>query len=87
MLARAHDLATELASRPLPLLRYTRAVLTMQLPVRLLHEGLSHGLALEGCGTIPAYVGVASGAKESLGDAGVLEEKRDLRDLVARIEA
>jgi enoyl-CoA hydratase/carnithine racemase len=51
VLARAHELARGLASRPLSLLRYTRAALTMQLR-RLLLDGLSHGLALEGCGTL-----------------------------------
>jgi enoyl-CoA hydratase/carnithine racemase len=53
VLARAHELAQNLASRPLSVLRYTRAALTMRLR-RMLVDGLSHGLALEGCGTIRA---------------------------------
>ena len=53
VLARAHELAQGLASRPLSVLRYTRAALTMRLR-RMLLDGLSHGLALEGCGTIRA---------------------------------
>jgi enoyl-CoA hydratase/carnithine racemase len=51
VLARAHEIAAGLAVKPLSVLRYTRAALTMRLR-RLLLEGLSHGLALEGCGTI-----------------------------------
>jgi enoyl-CoA hydratase/carnithine racemase len=51
VLARAHEIAAGLATKPLSVLRYTRAALTMRLR-RLLLEGLSHGLALEGCGTI-----------------------------------
>jgi enoyl-CoA hydratase/carnithine racemase len=46
---RAHELARHLAAKPLPVLRYTREALTYDLRKRLL-EGLSHGLALEGCG-------------------------------------
>jgi enoyl-CoA hydratase/carnithine racemase len=53
VLARAHELANGLASRPLSVLRYTRTALTMRLR-RMLLDGLSHGLALEGCGTIRA---------------------------------
>jgi enoyl-CoA hydratase/carnithine racemase len=53
VLGRAHELAQNLASRPLSVLRYTRTALTMRLR-RMLLEGLSHGLALEGCGTIRA---------------------------------
>ncbi len=51
VLARAHEIAADLATKPLSVLRYTRTALTMRLR-RLLLEGLSHGLALEGCGTI-----------------------------------
>jgi enoyl-CoA hydratase/carnithine racemase len=51
LLPRARVLANDLATRPLSVLRYTRTALTMQLR-RLLLDGLSHGLALEGCGTI-----------------------------------
>ena len=53
VLARAHELAHGLASRPLSVLRYTRTALTMRLR-RMLLDGLSHGLALEGCGTMRA---------------------------------
>lgn len=53
VLARALELADGLASRPLSVLRYTRTALTMRLR-RMLLDGLSHGLALEGCGTIRA---------------------------------
>ena len=53
VLGRAHELAQNLASRPLSVLRYTRTALTMRLR-RMLLDGLSHGLALEGCGTIRA---------------------------------
>jgi len=53
VLARAHELAQNFASRPLSVLRYTRAALTMRLR-RMLLDGLGHGLALEGCGTIRA---------------------------------
>ena len=53
VLGRAHELAQDLASRPLSVLRYTRTALTTRLR-RMLLEGLSHGLALEGCGTIRA---------------------------------
>jgi enoyl-CoA hydratase/carnithine racemase len=53
VLARAHELAQGFASRPLSVLRYTRAALTMRLR-RMLLDGLGHGLALEGCGTIRA---------------------------------
>ncbi|TML19443.1 MAG: enoyl-CoA hydratase/isomerase family protein [Actinobacteria bacterium] len=51
LLPRARVLANDLATRPLSVLRYTRTALTMQLR-RLLLDGLSHGLALEGCGTM-----------------------------------
>jgi enoyl-CoA hydratase/carnithine racemase len=53
VLGRAHELAQNLASRPLSVLRYTRTALTMRLR-RILLDGLSHGLALEGCGTMRA---------------------------------
>lgn len=53
VLGRAHELAQNLASRPLSVLRYTRTALTMRLR-RMLLDGLSHGLALEGCGTMRA---------------------------------
>jgi enoyl-CoA hydratase/carnithine racemase len=53
VLERAHELARDLATRPLSVLRYTRAALTTRLR-RLLLEDLSHGLALEGCGTMRA---------------------------------
>jgi enoyl-CoA hydratase/carnithine racemase len=49
LLDRAHELARHLAAKPLPVLRYTREALTLDLRRRLL-DGLSHGLALEGCG-------------------------------------
>ncbi len=44
---RAWELARELAAKPLPLLRYTRAALNIEERERML-RGLSHGLALEG---------------------------------------
>ena len=53
VLDRAHELAQSFASRPLSVLRYTRSALTMRLR-RMLLDGLGHGLALEGCGTIRA---------------------------------
>lgn len=45
--ARVHELAQELARKPLPFLRYTREALNMVEREQLL-AGLSHGLALEG---------------------------------------
>ena len=45
--ARAHELAAELAAKPLPFLRYLREALNMVEREQLL-AGLSHGLALEG---------------------------------------
>ena len=53
VVARAHTLARDMATRPLSVLRYTRTALTLQLR-KLLLDGLSHGLALEGCGTMPS---------------------------------
>jgi enoyl-CoA hydratase/carnithine racemase len=49
LLPRARALAAQIAVQPLPVLRYTRAALVMGLR-RLVRDGLSHGLALEGCG-------------------------------------
>jgi enoyl-CoA hydratase/carnithine racemase len=51
VLDRAHEIARGFTTRPLSVLRYTRAALTMRLR-RMLLDGLSHGLALEGCGTM-----------------------------------
>jgi enoyl-CoA hydratase/carnithine racemase len=47
VLPRARELARDLASKPLPFLRYTREALNIGERERLL-AGLSHGLALEG---------------------------------------
>jgi enoyl-CoA hydratase/carnithine racemase len=48
-LDRARELAQAIAAKPLPVLRYTREALVQQLR-KLVLDGLSHGLALEGCG-------------------------------------
>ena len=45
--ARVHELAAQIATKPLPFLRYTREALNMVDREQLL-AGLSHGLALEG---------------------------------------
>ena len=47
VLARAHELATQLAAQPDVTLRYTRAAFTHHLQ-RLMHDNLGYGLALEG---------------------------------------
>jgi len=46
---RAWELAEELAARSLPVLRYTKAALSIGFR-RHFAEGLSHGLAVQGCG-------------------------------------
>lgn len=46
-LARARELGQSLVEKPLSTLRYTRALLADPLR-RLMHEGLSHGLGVEG---------------------------------------
>ncbi len=48
-LARGWELARELAARPRPVLRYTRAALNIELR-KLMGAALSHGLAVEGLG-------------------------------------
>ena len=48
-LDRARQLAQAIAAKPLPVLRYTREALVHQFR-KLLLDGLSHGLAVEGCG-------------------------------------
>lgn len=58
VLDRARQLARDLAEKPATLLRYTRAVLADPLR-RLLAEGLSHGLALEGAALPETYEGQA----------------------------
>jgi enoyl-CoA hydratase/carnithine racemase len=51
---RARALAAQLARQPDTVLRYTRDVLTQPLR-RALHDGLSHGLALEGLGAFESW--------------------------------
>jgi enoyl-CoA hydratase/carnithine racemase len=51
LLPRAHELAAELASRPLLTLRYTREAITLELK-RQLRDHLGYGLALEGLASV-----------------------------------
>jgi enoyl-CoA hydratase/carnithine racemase len=65
-MARARELASGLAEKPLPLLRYTREALNI-VERRQISDGLSHGLALEGVGYAAAVAEIA--ARENPGSA------------------
>lgn len=60
--ARAWELATEMARKPMPVLRYTRTALSMRWR-RAVADDLSHGLAVEGLGQYAQ--GLVAGADEN----------------------